>query len=124
MVVVQGPILSRISNKVTEGTLCLWGSISLAFSFWLFTLPEEAYMFVGVIFFALGNGIPWPSFLSILSRVGGNKFQGALQGYASSAGSLASIIGLIAGGIVYSKIRHNYFYHFGYIDAGDLYTIV
>ena len=104
MVLVQGPLLTRLHNRITESTLCLWGSIFLTIGFGLFTMPHEYYMFAGVLFFSIGNGVMWPSFLSILSRVGGSKFQGALQGYASSAGSLASIIGLILGGVLYSKI--------------------
>ena len=52
-----------------------------------------------VIFFALGNGLMWPSFMSILSRHAGTENQGVIQGVASSFGSIASIIGLILGGI-------------------------
>ncbi|MFQ5651765.1 MAG: MFS transporter, partial [bacterium] len=44
------------------------------------------------------------SFLSILSKVADQKYQGAIQGYASSTGSLASIIGLITGGLIYGWI--------------------
>ena len=45
-----------------------------------------------------------PSFLAILSKLAGSQYQGAVQGFASSAGSLASIVGLVAGGIVYGLI--------------------
>ena len=53
---------------------------------------------------ALGNGVMWPSFLSILSKKAGSIYQGAIQGYASSMGSAASIVGLIAGGFIYGII--------------------
>jgi MFS family permease len=46
----------------------------------------------------------WPSVLSLLSKAAGKKFQGSVQGFASSLGSLASIVGLILGGIIYTKI--------------------
>jgi len=49
----------------------------------------------------------WPSFLSILSKSADGKYQGAVQGYASSAGSLASIAGLIAGGFLYKNLGGN-----------------
>ena len=45
----------------------------------------------------------WPSFLAILSIASG-EFQGTVQGFASSAGSAASIIGLLAGGLLYDVI--------------------
>ena len=46
----------------------------------------------------------WASFLSILAKVAGTRYQGAIQGYASSMGSAASIIGLISGGFLYGLI--------------------
>ena len=52
-------------------------------------------MYVAVILFALGNGLMWPSFMSILSKLAGTVLQGAVQGVAGSFGGLASIIGLI-----------------------------
>jgi MFS family permease len=104
LVLVEGPILSKISGKYSDDILTVAGSILLAFSFFLFTSENEILIFAGVILFSSGNGIMWPSFLSHLSKVAGQKYQGAVQGFASSAGSLASIIGLIAGGFIYGLL--------------------
>ena len=46
----------------------------------------------------------WPSFMSILSRRAGTVHQGAVQGVAGSFGGLASIVGLIMGGILYDLL--------------------
>jgi MFS family permease len=54
--------------------------------------------------FAVGNGLIWPSVMSILSKRAGTVHQGAVQGVASSFGGLASIIGLIIGGLLYNLI--------------------
>jgi DHA1 family tetracycline resistance protein-like MFS transporter len=104
LVLVEGPVLGKISGKYSDGILTVVGSILLAFSFFLFTNESEILIFAGVILFSGGNGIMWPSFLSHLSKVAGQKYQGAVQGFASSAGSLASIIGLIAGGFIYGLL--------------------
>ena len=104
LVLVEGPVLSKISGKYSDGILTVAGSILLAFSFFLFTNENEILIFAGVILFSGGNGIMWPSFLSHLSKVAGQKYQGAVQGFASNAGSLASIIGLIAGGFIYGLL--------------------
>ena len=104
MVFVQGPVLSKISDKFSDSMLTIAGSTLLAASFFLFTSSNIVLIYAGVILFSGGNGIMWPSFLSILSKVAGQKYQGAIQGYASSTGSLASIIGLIAGGFIYGII--------------------
>jgi len=101
LVLVEGPILSKISRRYSDGVLTIVGSILLAFSFFLFTSESKLIIFVGVILFSCGNGVMWPSFLSQLSKMADQKYQGAVQGFASSAGSLASIIGLIAGGFIY-----------------------
>jgi len=104
MVVVQGPVLSKISHRFSDSILTIAGSILLAVSFFLFTNNNAVLIYAGVVLFSSGNGIMWPSFLSILSNVAGKKHQGVIQGYAGSTGSLASIIGLISGGFIYGLI--------------------
>lgn len=101
MVLVQGPVLSRASKKWADCTLVIAGSFILAASFVFFLSAENWMIYLGAALLALGNGIMWPSVLSLLSRAADEKYQGTIQGFASSGGSLASIIGLIAGGILY-----------------------
>ena len=51
---------------------------------------------------ALGNGLMWPSVMALLSTYAGERHQGAVQGAGGSVGAVASIIGLIAGGLFYN----------------------
>ena len=104
MVLIQGPVLTRLSKIYSDELLILAGSILLGISFFLFRGSGPIYIYSAVILFATGNGIMWPSFLSVLSRYAGNM-QGAVQGLASSAGSLASITGLLAGGILFGLFK-------------------
>ncbi len=108
-VLVQGPLLSRVGKKVPDVILMLVGAIILAAAFVCFTSFHRAWLFLGVSLFSLGNGLMWPSFLAILSRVAGDKHQGAVQGFASSVGSAASILGLLLGGILYQTFHGNTF---------------
>jgi MFS family permease len=62
------------------------------------------FICTAVVLFAVGNGLMWPSFLSILSKRAGTVHQGAVQGIAGSFGGIASIIGLIAGGVLYNLV--------------------
>lgn len=105
LVVVEGPLLTYLSKHVKDLVLIIGGNIILSISFVLLLSKDLYVIFSSSIFFALGNGLMWPSFLSLLSRISGNKYQGSVQGIASSAGSLASIIGLIAGGVLYATLR-------------------
>ena len=42
----------------------------------------------------------------MLSKTAGDRHQGAIQGFGSSIGSFASIVGLIIGGVVYESAGH------------------
>ena len=67
MILVQGPVLKRLSGKWSEAVLIVAGSILLAVSFILLRADSYLWIFFGVLLFSSGNGIMWPSFLSILS---------------------------------------------------------
>lgn len=104
MILVQGPVLRRALQKFSEEKLVIIGSLILGINFALFMFNSTVLVYVALILFALGNGLMWPSFMSILSKRAGTVHQGVIQGVGSSMGSLASIIGLIVGGILYNLI--------------------
>jgi len=104
MILIQGPVLRQALKIFSEEKLVIIGSVILGINFILFVANSTALAYIAAIFFALGNGLMWPSFMSVLSRVAGNENQGVIQGVASSFGSIASIIGLILGGVLYSTI--------------------
>ena len=101
MVIVQGPVLSRLSSRIRSSMLVIAGNLLLAVSFALFCSSSVPLLYLGLLFFALGNGIMWPSFLALLANASDDKYQGVIQGFASSTGSLASIIGLVSGAFLY-----------------------
>ena len=104
MALVQGPVLSFALKRFSEEKLVVIGSIVLGTNFILFISNNIVLISIALILFAVGNGLMWPSFMSILSRRAGTKLQGAVQGIAGSFGGLASIVGLIMGGFLYSSI--------------------
>ena len=104
MVFVQGPVLRKALKKFSEEKLVIIGSIILGTNFILFVSNNDIFIYVAAVLFAIGNGLMWPSFLSIFSKTAGNAYQGFIQGVASSFGSLASIVGLIIGGLLFNLI--------------------
>jgi len=104
MILVQGPVLRKALQKFSEEKLVVIGSLILGVNFALFMFNSTVLVYVALVLFALGNGLMWPSFMSILSKRAGTVHQGVIQGVGSSMGSLASIIGLIIGGLLYSLI--------------------
>ncbi|CAN5424104.1 MFS transporter [soil metagenome] len=109
LVIVQGPVLTYIAKKISGALLTIAGSIMLASAFVLFRYDGIVMIYTGALFFALGNGVMWPSFVGLVSYLGSSNTQGAIQGFASSAGSLASIIGLITGALLYHSLGANVF---------------
>ena len=104
LVLVQGPILSRLSKRIPETILILGGLVVLAVNFVLMQFSQTEVLYLASFLFAVGNGVMWPSLISLTSSVAGQGLQGAIQGLAGSAGSLASIGGLVLGGIAYTWI--------------------
>ena len=104
MILVQGPVLRKALQKFSEEKLVVIGSLILGVNFALFMFNSTVLVYVALVLFALGNGLMWPSFMSILSKRAGTVHQGVIQGVGSSMGSLASIIGLILGGLLYNLI--------------------
>lgn len=104
MVIVQGPVLSRLSQRFAERTLVVVGSVVLGTNFLFMQSRETPMIYAGATLFAIGNGIMWPSVVSLLSKAAGDRLQGAVQGIAGSAGGLASILGLVLGGVAFSAI--------------------
>ncbi len=119
MILVQGPVLRKALQKFSEEKLVIIGSLILGVNFTLFVSDNIVLIFGAVILFALGNGLMWPSFMSILTRFAGTTHQGAVQGVASSIGSLASIIGLVVGGLLYNSIGVSNFL----ISAGFIFLV-
>jgi MFS family permease len=119
MVLVQGPILRKASKRFSEEKLVIIGSMILGTNFILLLSTDIILVYGAAILFAVGNGLMWPSVLSILSKRAGTVQQGAVQGVANSFESLASIIGLTVGGLLYNILGATTFL----ISAGVIFTV-
>jgi MFS transporter, DHA1 family, tetracycline resistance protein len=119
LVLVEGPVLRRALRKFSEEQLVIIGSMILGTNFIFFIVPNVALLYGAAVLFAVGNGLMWPSLLSILSKRAGTVYQGTVQGVANSFESLASIIGLITGGLLYSLLGATTFL----ISAGVIFTV-
>jgi MFS transporter, DHA1 family, tetracycline resistance protein len=67
--------------------------VILGANFILLISNNIVLVYGAAVLFAAGNGLMWPSVMSILSKRAGTINQGAVQGVTSSFSSLASIIG-------------------------------
>lgn len=118
-VVFQGPVLTYLSDRVSDSLLVSVGCALICINFFLVPQGTDLWLYVAVVLMAMGNGLMWPSFLSLLSRVGESDIQGTIMGYANSMGSSASILGLIFGGILMGQLGPVVFY-----VSGGLFVIL
>ena len=102
MVVVQGPILARASKIFSDGMLAISGTLVLTTGFAGLFWEYMPTIYIAATLIALGNGLMWPSVMAMLSSAAGNQHQGAVQGTSGSIGAVASIVGLVAGGLFYN----------------------
>lgn len=109
MFFAQGPVLTLASKHLSPRVVFSLGMAFLALAVASLQLPAGAVTYLGAAFFALGNGLAWPTFQTRVATVAGNE-QGVVQGAVTSASSLASIIGLIAGGALYPVIGGGLFF--------------
>jgi DHA1 family tetracycline resistance protein-like MFS transporter len=109
MAFVQGPVLSALADRYAEYVLIIVGSVVLGVQFLLLVPGSLLLIYAATLFFAFGNGVMWPSVLSLLSKFAGATHQGSVQGAAMSAASLASIVGLITGGFLYTQFGSDSF---------------
>jgi MFS transporter, DHA1 family, tetracycline resistance protein len=119
MILVQGPVLRRALKKFSEEKLVIIGSAILGSNFVLFVSSESFLIYLAAVLFAVGNGLMWPSIMSILSKRAGAIYQGAVQGVAGSVTGVASIIGLTTGGLLYNVFGGLTFL----VSAGVIYSV-
>lgn len=118
MIVAQGPLLSFVSRHLGSRVVFGTGIACLVCSLLLLAFPPGPLTYVSAGLFAVGNGLSWPTFQARVADVAGDE-QGAIQGAATSASSLASIAGLVVGGILYTSLESRLFY-----VAAALFTVV
>lgn len=110
MIIAQGPILSWLAQKYSEEGLFTFGALLLIFSFISLTSSNLFILYLGAALYGLGNGVMWPSYMTMLSKVGKQHMQGALQGIANGIGSFAAILGLVFGGGLLSILSKDMYF--------------
>lgn len=109
MMLAQGPLLELVSARLDRRVVFAIGIGFLMLSLAVFTLDAGPITYVGAACFAIGNGLSWPTFQTRIAEIGGNT-QGKVQGAVTSASSLASIAGLVTGGLLYPVLGGTLFF--------------
>jgi MFS family permease len=94
-------ILPTLARRLASHVIGAAGCIVLVGAYLAMSSSSRAGLLAGGVLYGLGNGVMWPSYLTMLSHTGPADAQGAVQGVGSSTGSLASIVGTVAGGLLF-----------------------
>lgn len=118
-VVVQGGLIGKLTKKVGEHNIFLWGHLFTFFGvFFMPFLPSYSLFSMGLtvlFFFAIGTSLVAPINLSMISLYSYNQQQGQIMGLSQSVNAFARILGPFSGSILYGMS-----FHAPYIVAGIL----
>ena len=102
MVIVQGGLIGKLSNRLGEIRLILAGTMLMAVALVLMAQAMQLpWLYVGLAVLALGNGVVNPSLSSLASQGALPGRRGATMGVYQSAGSLARVVGPPVAGVLY-----------------------
>lgn len=110
LVATESVLLPALARRTSDRVLGAAGSALVALGYVLMVTRSSPALYAGAVLYGVGNGLSWPSYLSMLARSGPAQLQGTVQGVASSAGSLASVIGTLTSGVLYETIGPTTFF--------------
>ena len=120
LITTQVLVLPPLARRFSDGALAAWGSATVALAYVLVASLGVPGAFGAATLYGVGNGLMWPSYLAMLSETGPASARGRLQGVASSAGSVASITGMLGGGGAFATLGSKTFF----VAAASLATAV
>lgn len=104
-VIVQGALLGRLSKAVGEINLVIIGAIFGIFGMTGIAFAHSSVMLLGSLtVFGFGVAITNPSLSTIASRLAPAEQQGAVLGFAQSAGTLGRTIGPTWSGLLFTYL--------------------
>ena len=99
---IQGGLIGRLARRLGEKTLVAIGTVSFTLGLALIPAIDSARLLYGAAFFlAIGQGLTYPSLMSLVTKASPAREHGSMLGLATSVGSLARFLGPIVVGFLY-----------------------
>ncbi|MDD3648068.1 MAG: MFS transporter [Candidatus Dojkabacteria bacterium] len=97
----RSPVLGRLIDLIGERKLTFSGIVLMAAGlFFISILPNNILFYIAFTLFAVGSALSRPLIIGEISRRVSKEEQGAISGITNSLGSIARIVGPIAGGLI------------------------
>jgi MFS family permease len=101
---VQGGAMKALSARCSERALVGGGAALLALAFLAIPgMPTVALLVAPLVAAAVGRGVAQPALMSLASLAAPAGERGAVMGAFQAAGSLARVLGPLAGGVLYDR---------------------
>ncbi len=121
MIVAEGPLLSWLTKKISDGKINLLGFIALTASFIFLLETEDLFSLIAAaLTFGLGFSMTTTAQLAMISKIVPQSMQGTLHGQLATIMAIGGVIGLITGGILFEVIEAQGVYLMAAIISGIL----
>ena len=121
MVIAEGPILSRLSKKISDAKINLIGLVFLASSFiFLLNTNDLPSLIAVAVSFGMGFSMTTTAQLAMISKIVPENLQGTLHGSLATIMAVGGVIGLVTGGILFEVIEA----HGVYLMAAIISTVL
>jgi len=104
-IIVQLVLLKQILRIFSERTAIVIALLSMGISLLLIAYSGSIFsLYVAVTFLAFGNGVAGPVIMGLTSKLTPDNEQGNVAGMNQSVGSMARLVGPVAGTFLYSTL--------------------
>jgi DHA1 family tetracycline resistance protein-like MFS transporter len=109
-ILMQGVLAGRLLPIFGEIKLTVAGLVCEIIAYVLLgavaLVPAPAFVFAGIVMYAIGTGLLEPASRGLISQAAGPSQQGVVQGGSQSIQSLAMVVGPLIGGALYTQAGH------------------
>ena len=121
MIIAEGPLLSFLTKKISDGLINILGLIALTASFIFLLQTEDLIALIGAaVSFGIGFSMTTTAQQAAISKIVPKNLQGALHGRLASIMAIGGVIGLISGGILFETITAHGVYIMAAVICGIL----
>ncbi len=99
---IQGGLIGRLTRALGERTVVAIGTFSFMIGFAAVPfVPRPSLLYPAALLVAIGQGLCYPSLMSLVTKSSPSNQHGSVLGVSSSVSSLSRVLGPILGGTMY-----------------------
>jgi len=106
MVITEGPVLSKLTHRMSDAKINIIGFVALTASYVLLIETNTLeFLLAGGIAFGIGFSMTTTGLQSLISKIVPHNLQGTLHGSLATIMAIGGVIGMISGGLLFEFIE-------------------